>query len=289
MSTKIYNGFRINLTSLPSIHKALLDLRAKLRPLQDAKVKRYVIQTAVAIFDQHTLNYPMPEGVSKHSTPMTYASSDYLKDVRRLKNTMERNPMVDTSFELAIIPVSAKVILGIPYVDDNDFLALLMKQDWVEEYGYWDNTDKPKHLTAREWTARGKMWDKALAPGNDIPAMAGLSADLTIDSHAMFRISPQDVQRFRVPFKKRVGRWVNDICEKHWHLANNTKSKIQHADEDERTMLVFQAHSDYRRAIDTDPIWQKKWSDCKEQIEKKLKPRITRRDLVFTELLSEKK
>jgi hypothetical protein len=33
--------------------------------------------------------------------------------------------------------------------------------DYVEEYGYWDNTDHPDELTARQWATRRKNWKVA--------------------------------------------------------------------------------------------------------------------------------
>lgn len=32
--------------------------------------------------------------------------------------------------------------------------------DWFEEYGYWNNTDRPDALTQAEWDARGEVWDR---------------------------------------------------------------------------------------------------------------------------------
>lgn len=29
----------------------------------------------------------------------------------------------------------------------------------VEDFAYWNNTDKPAHLTDRQWEARGRIWD----------------------------------------------------------------------------------------------------------------------------------
>lgn len=34
----------------------------------------------------------------------------------------------------------------------------------LEEYGYWDNTDRPEKLSRREWKARGRFWDKYWVP-----------------------------------------------------------------------------------------------------------------------------
>jgi len=34
----------------------------------------------------------------------------------------------------------------------------------VEEFGYWDNTDRPDGMTQEEWDARGKLWDDYWKP-----------------------------------------------------------------------------------------------------------------------------
>lgn len=45
----------------------------------------------------------------------------------------------------------------------------------IEPYGYWDSTDRPDEVTAREWRTRAKVWDKALIGDSltGIPVDAG--------------------------------------------------------------------------------------------------------------------
>lgn len=47
---------------------------------------------------------------------------------------------------------------GIPKVAESLINGEL--PDWIEEYGYWNNTDRPKHLSARQWKARAKKWEE---------------------------------------------------------------------------------------------------------------------------------
>jgi len=35
---------------------------------------------------------------------------------------------------------------------------------YVEEYGYWNNTDRPENLTNRQWETRRKNWDCCIDP-----------------------------------------------------------------------------------------------------------------------------
>jgi len=44
----------------------------------------------------------------------------------------------------------------------NNTLKALKKFDGIKEYNYWDNTDRPKRISAKEWEARSKKWDSIL-------------------------------------------------------------------------------------------------------------------------------
>lgn len=43
----------------------------------------------------------------------------------------------------------------------------LKMPEWLEEYGYWDNTDQPESVTAREWNTRKRAWRCYTEPGGE--------------------------------------------------------------------------------------------------------------------------
>lgn len=52
-----------------------------------------------------------------------------------------------------------KMAYVIPYWDY--FVSKsFVKPDGVEEYGYWNNTDRPKEISSQQWYARKKKWDE---------------------------------------------------------------------------------------------------------------------------------
>jgi hypothetical protein len=58
-----------------------------------------------------------------------------------------------------------------------------MDQPEISDFSYWNNSDRPDGITAREWEHRHKVWDKILISGPDaVPAMRGLTAQCTSDS-----------------------------------------------------------------------------------------------------------
>ena len=55
----------------------------------------------------------------------------------------------------------------------------------IEEYGYWNNTDRPEEITIKEWEKRESDWNKAL-PGPGITARCGLCTCNIINDDDLF-------------------------------------------------------------------------------------------------------
>lgn len=61
------------------------------------------------------------------------------------------------------------------------------KLDWLEDYSYWNNTDRPEHITAREWANRKRKWNNIL-PTGDIQTDGTLFLYSSIDTTWPFGI-----------------------------------------------------------------------------------------------------
>lgn len=48
---------------------------------------------------------------------------------------------------------------------DNDYYKALLKSDAVSDYGYWNNSDKPKKIRQIDWDRRRDAWANAYQPG----------------------------------------------------------------------------------------------------------------------------
>ena len=57
----------------------------------------------------------------------------------------------------------------------------------IEEYGYWNNTDKPDNISKEEWNYRDKLWREAL-PGIGRPVECGICTTEIIDQDKLFNI-----------------------------------------------------------------------------------------------------
>jgi hypothetical protein len=46
-----------------------------------------------------------------------------------------------------------------------DVFSFLRRDPRVVDFAYWNNTDRPRNISAREWEARGRVWDALDANG----------------------------------------------------------------------------------------------------------------------------
>lgn len=93
-----------------------------------------------------------------------------LTDRYRDQSTKAESNPFDFDIWIAVREYRGKLYL-IPNcgIGANGCLAFLKKDQRLEDFAYWNNSDKPQHLSEKSWTARGAVWD-ALNLG---PTVAG--------------------------------------------------------------------------------------------------------------------
>ncbi len=178
MSTKIHNGFRLKGMNLKSLQKWTMDFRQKIANVnksmiikQRAAICAELIDIAF-IYDSSTFSKRIKSHeLNLNSYPLIAARCIMDDRQREIRKTKQRDPEYDYDCELVVIPVKSYV-LGIPYTERKEHMKILEAMPGYEEYGYWNNTDKPKELSNYQWDTRCKNWDLAL-PGIGIPAHSG--------------------------------------------------------------------------------------------------------------------
>lgn len=64
-------------------------------------------------------------------------------------------------------PNPGQVIFSI-YSESREYTEALSRQDWCQDFSYWDNTDKDDDVSEEDWEVRAKFWnnmpyDKSIA------------------------------------------------------------------------------------------------------------------------------
>lgn len=176
MSIKIYNGFKIPEMTLGDLKKHITQLQESANALVKTKQDKYLGTRATTFLDRCTIFNQM--GELEKSSAFSRAWAELQERQRLVKQTKRRDPDVDFEFELTFFPLHG-CILGIYYCEHKDLARLWMQQPFVQEYGYWDNTDPADGVSEQEWSAREENWKTALLSSNGVPCQNGFSITIT--------------------------------------------------------------------------------------------------------------
>lgn len=181
MSTKIYNGFKLNFAGNFS------ELRKDLMQMSKSVIKPKVIELFNAVlanmvyteFDTRLFE-ANKDWDSKTEVKVSDFSGAYVEAwhklcgrIQDIGETRYRDTLVDFEFSIVLFPMANKM-LGIPFTSNRELEKLWFRRSDVEQYGYWNNTDPPEDVTEEEWDARGAEWDEALGESG-IPAESGFT------------------------------------------------------------------------------------------------------------------
>lgn len=142
MSTKIYQAFRVKVISLSQL---LLDIQGY-RFDRVPEVRRQIIDN---------LNRAQ------------ISDFDKLRELNREMKDRRGYPFCK-AMQIGMIIVDDFAYFTF-FGDDFEIKGLyddLLAQNYVEEFGYWNNTDKPAGLTDIQWDEREIMWDRILKMGD---------------------------------------------------------------------------------------------------------------------------
>lgn len=201
MSTKIYNGYKLEHKNIFQLHK---DFRTVFTPLwQKALIKDYVIEVYQQI-DRFNLGYQqtideIKEYIEKQNESpyskkvltfdfenietaiRTYRSKLFKDEIN--KNFDRENKIDPPQLIIGQDPLTGTVLVS--YHGDSMFENHL-EEIGLTHYGYWNNTDHPKEVTQAEWDERGRMWNDAFYGLNQPLNVTGLVCSLIGDYEKSF-------------------------------------------------------------------------------------------------------
>lgn len=166
MSLKIYNGMRIPLDKLPQFtawfrKRCFVITKGITEQLMDA-CKETQMRAAVA---------PMKGLRGKQSITKFLANKENEKYARLVCSMMSFAQMQQQGLQFLnpncwFNAFIYKKWLLINYSAPFD-MPIKNKPKYIEEYGYWTNSDPDERVTAKEWKARGVAWNKVTDDHNE--------------------------------------------------------------------------------------------------------------------------
>lgn len=175
MSTKIYNGVRVNAGNALANLNLVAALHPGLQELVNIKSAKVHAQRLTEEVDHFcAMRYRLaqgdgtsaPEDWEKKKAIRVWWSvqEEILNRQRDCRQSMRRAPVEDCDVELFLrVDPETGMLLGYLQEERVGAQEFLCRADGIEEYGYWNNSDQPENLSEEEWGQRGKAWAAVLA------------------------------------------------------------------------------------------------------------------------------
>lgn len=141
----------------------------------------------------------------------------------------------------------------------NEFFELLASSDIKDEltdYSYWNNTDRPDEVSAREWNSREKTWDEIFEGTNymrdsmnTISVYLNYADSVHIQRRALFDYVPNEHFQFHYIFKEQYKRKL------YKQYADEDKKNLQKDNDNEEfgkiSSCYFKASDDTMALIES--------------------------------------
>jgi len=206
MSTKIYNGYRLDLT-LAQLEKKMKSFRVELADLAESLFQKLVMGIAVEMLDTIALKRRIDWYYAQYTTLDEFSAMGltYLSAHERSRKAAEsklRDPDFDFSCEVVVLPHN-KQLYALLFAENKELKSFWEYQSWVHPFYYWNNAEQPEDMTARVWRARGRLWDKILW-NRGIPSLSGLTFTCYTTPASYWEVITKGNRVANIPpFKKR--------------------------------------------------------------------------------------
>jgi hypothetical protein len=197
MSTKIYNGFILNVNPLSfhEVTQCYKVVRTEMVKVFKREIfPKYIMEEILHVINNEHLTFEKLVTLLKNQFKHTNRFNPNKKDtilnfayqVLEAKQyeeslTSERK-FYDLQCTVAFIAIKDK-ILGLHYFNDNfEYEKAFNKLPFIQNYDYWDNSDPLESVSEKDWKQREKDWEEAL-PLATAPSEVGLIGEIVKGSH----------------------------------------------------------------------------------------------------------
>lgn len=177
MSTKIYNGLKLNGCNINDLFNILSDIKPKLKDAAKIEAYKFLSNLFIRNYDLKLSYETIMKSIfwnnrykkvkdyfelvnGRNNNNLLSLLANIINEMNyEMKNSLERNPSFDYNLNLTIY-TDDKNILLYPCCEHKPMLKII--EESFIEYGYWNNSDRLENLSEDEWDDRRISWDKAL-------------------------------------------------------------------------------------------------------------------------------
>ena len=217
MSTKIYDAYKFTHNySMYELSQIFDGLRTEIKDICDRDILQTVITKTLYFYNFKQVNgndcvaemvaktdnrymHGVWKAVQEDKWRMVYVDV-YMHIIDEISKCAKFSPFrscYDYRCKLQIIPMETKTLamfFGNPMLRN----YLKSRPDFLTDYHYQNQTDRPEDISDTEWNLREKDWDKAIGP-DYIPSQHGFAVDLFNTENIMPIFVPSKVEPVPLP------------------------------------------------------------------------------------------
>ncbi|NJO62543.1 MAG: hypothetical protein HC836_31245 [Richelia sp. RM2_1_2] len=207
MSVKLYNAWRMPTMSMSKFQHWLNQLRRDLQVIADRAIRSEIVRRTVRNKD---LKIAFPNNKQIQTAPSSLTSNwiEFMGEYRTSREMKLRNPLVYVECEI-IFHFKGNFIYFLALTDQSAYTDLISALPNIEEYGYWDNTDKPDAISARAWKQRQRIWESIF--GNTQFMLGGL-VFMLIGEYNIAMPKQGTVEEFIPDFNTRLNEVAKELA-----------------------------------------------------------------------------
>lgn len=261
MSTKIYTGIEFKQTEIGPLLKSINSWRAKVKILTEEDLAAKMAKLFAFRYDKLIVN-----GGVITEAPFREVKNIIEEEQKEAKKGFRSE--YDYGFDVSIHPHFGK-LYGMIFTEQREWIDLFKRHMKTKDFSYWDNTDKPNHLSQKVWDQRGKVWDKIFYHSS-IPSRVGLTAECG-QTPIVYAFSSEKVLQAMPSFEYRIKNQVDDFVRT--KFINENLGGLNN----ENVFHVIQKSNEFMKS---DEGLEQRLS-VKEVFEKLLIPTITKKELLL--------
>lgn len=226
MSTKIYDAYIFDKKySIKQLDKLFLNIRKEISNLATESKTKFMIRKFVYFYDflqirgkdvvNENLSFFKENEEKSTRKHLKKIYTELLKEnyhyiflaldsyfdslVKENKNNSFGDVNFDFRCHLQVFQIRGKLMAM--YFGRDEFLDIILSHNFLSDYHYQNQTDKPNNISTEEWNQRYKDWDKAIGP-DYIPINHGVTLNLFNDTFGFDFIRKTNLKEDFIPNKK---------------------------------------------------------------------------------------
>ena len=247
MSIKIYNGYKLPPMSFAKLSTLIGKMESEMTKLFHILIKKRIAEEYAEAFDKiHFGKMPVDIYCDKFEKHETFTKEQKVRrcnertiysriedhtsaSFERIYKTQHRDPDYDFQFSVSFISSNNKILVFVN-TEKQVYLDLFVSITKAKEYGYWNNTDKPKGVSAKEWKERERDWRKGTDDFGRISTY-GLQWELLDTRHLfLFWLKSEMILEYIPSNEQRATRIAKDrfydvFCKRYRARNNITEIK----------------------------------------------------------------